>query len=153
VTFNFRDTRCCQISYAITWRNHEANSTHFTTDNSASRGILSNSPRHVGIELCHRCLKSCHEMFDIPFRDCINILLQVSPQEEKSIGVRSGYRGGPVIGPRLQIHLPECVAFSTAVQIRHGVGRASLNHNRSFAARNISSKSSGRTVPIKSLCH
>jgi ferredoxin len=57
-------------------------SVHFKANGSAPRGILSNTPYYVGIDRCHSCLKSCHEIFDSPKRDCVYLLVQVSPQEK-----------------------------------------------------------------------
>jgi hypothetical protein len=53
----------------------------FKADSSVLVGIPLNMLLHVGVNHCHICLKSCIEIFDSPGRDCINMFLQVSPQE------------------------------------------------------------------------
>jgi hypothetical protein len=50
-------------------------------------GILPNIPRHVGINSCDNCLKFFLEVLDRPGRDCINMPLQVFPQEKKPSGI------------------------------------------------------------------
>lgn len=49
--------------------------------NGYSKSPLSIS-RHtvVGIDRCHNCFKSCHEIFDSHGRNWINMILQVFPQ-------------------------------------------------------------------------
>jgi hypothetical protein len=57
------------------------------------------------------CLKSCYEILNSLGRDCIIMLLQMSPHEQ-SIAFRSGYQWWHAIGLRCLAYLPGYVAFN-----------------------------------------
>lgn len=82
----------------------------FKADGSAQHGVPLNMSSHIDIDLCHTCLKYCHKISVSPGAECINVPLQVSPQE-KSIGIRSS-EGGHVTGPRRPINLHGHFAFN-----------------------------------------
>jgi hypothetical protein len=63
----------------ISWVPHSYN-VHFSAGGSVPRGIVLNKPKHIGIDCCHNCFKSCYTIFDSPGRGFINVLLQVSSQ-------------------------------------------------------------------------
>jgi hypothetical protein len=99
-------------------------------------------------------LKSCHEVCDSPGKDCIHMLLQVSPQERKFIAGRSGDRGDRAISHRRRIHLPEYIPFNhcpmSSVLL---AGAASCwNHNPCLTLRDTSSSIPGHDISEQSGC-
>jgi hypothetical protein len=72
---------------------------HGDSDISAPHGIFSNLPYPAGIEHRDSCLKDCH---DWPRRACINVLLQVSPQEEILLKIRLVTEGAMKLAIYLQ---------------------------------------------------
>jgi hypothetical protein len=80
----------------------EVASVYFKADD---RQNLPNTPLSVVIGSCHRCFGSWCENFDSPMKDCISALVRVSPQN-KSIGLRSGDRGGRALEPCRLVHVP-----------------------------------------------
>jgi hypothetical protein len=90
VTFSFKETRHRQMAQGIVWSNHG----HLVVTIRVLSGLrpfqgrrqcaARHSLEHT-LTCWHRPLsqplKSCHEIFDSSGRDCVNLLLQVSPQK------------------------------------------------------------------------
>lgn len=141
MTLSFQDTRHRQMSIAIKWPNHgrlvdtvefQAASVHLQAHGGAPCNIISNTPQHVGVDLCHSCLKSCHEIFCSPERDCVKLLLQITSQ--KSTGVRSGYQGGHAFSPPRPIHLLGHVTFNLCLM---ATGRSASSPGRTFSKNSL----------------
>jgi hypothetical protein len=85
-------------------------SINFKADGSTQHGVPLNMSSHIDIDRCHTCLKSCHKISVSPGSECINVSLQMPPQE-KSIGIRFSEGGGHVTGPRRPVNLHGQIVF------------------------------------------
>lgn len=54
-------------------------SIHFNANYCATHGILSKTLHHVGLDRRHSWSKSCRKNSDNSGRDCIKVILQISP--------------------------------------------------------------------------
>jgi hypothetical protein len=88
--FSFQDTRNRQLVKVVTWSKHgrlalkigvRSGLGLFQGRWQCNLDILSITPEHVGINHCHNFVKSCHENWDSPGWDCMNVLLLGSLQE------------------------------------------------------------------------
>lgn len=109
-------------------------------------------PSPTPLDHCHRCLKSCHEIFDSPGRDCINILLQVSAL--KKIRVTPNEQGAHATTLPCQIHLPGCHVQTLQTSSPQRAGAPSCwNHNLCLRAPGTSASSPDSRVSRKRWYH
>lgn len=69
----------------------------------------------AGIDRCHSCLKSYHEIFDSPGRDCLDVLLHVSQQErpatEEALHVQSTFLA--MLRSAIARHVAQCAGATS----------------------------------------
>jgi hypothetical protein len=150
-TFSFRGTRHRKMTHGIRWSNRrncrllyefEAATVLLKADGAAfSLTSLNTLTTAFVTDAC--CMP---RDLRFPGRDCLNVLVQVSPHE-KSIGVGSGDRDH-VIGPPREIRLPGYVAFNHCRTSRTVPDSSCWNDSLCLTAGGKSSGSPSKTQKV-----